>query len=92
MDTNDKTIPLVDRLKYAGYNWPFAGAVLDEGVAEMVLLREQRDALADALMALSHSKQDLCWCGLAIGDPHYREHSAACEKARAALQRLASMT
>lgn len=46
-------------------------------------LQSERDLLANALARLRH--RDGCFCEMSIGNPMYREHTQACEKATHAL-------
>ena len=42
------------------------------------------NSLLDALTALKHDYPTNCWCGVAIGNPNYRDHSPQCKQAQAA--------
>lgn len=44
--------------------------------------------LIEALLGLRLSVSDNCWCGMAIGNPMMRTHSAACQLARKAVEAL----
>lgn len=41
----------------------------------------------EALVGLKHRHAE-CWCGVAIGNPMYSEHSLACKLAREALSKI----
>ena len=45
--------------------------------------RSMCERLAEALQCVGHN--EVCWCGVAIGNPMYKEHSTACKRATAAL-------
>lgn len=50
-------------------------------------------ALSECVLALAHlaimTMDGPCWCQVAIGNPMCNEHSAACKRARAAIDQLA---
>jgi hypothetical protein len=59
-------------------------------MGELSLVALERDRwkaiageLAEALQCVGHN--EVCWCGVAIGDPRYTDHSVACKRATAAL-------
>lgn len=46
----------------------------------------ERDRLHEALKGLSHSKQEPCFCDVAVGHPLMSDHSTACKFAQEALK------
>lgn len=55
------------------------------GFVQPIQDRMERLDAALRVLANPYYHDGLCWCGMAIGDPHYREHSSQCKQARQAL-------